>query len=288
MSGVSRRRFLVSSAALVAAATTSGCGLFDDEEPEVVTRPYGDHPLQVGDLWVPVDTVAPRPVVVLIHGGYWQAGFNRSLMDDLARDLAGRGFAVWNVDYRVLGDGGGWPETFDDLGRGVDLLADLATERRLDLGRVVTVGHSAGGTLAVWAAARATIPAGSPGADPRVLPCAAVSLAGVLDLAECADQGRGSGACSAVMGGHPGEVAERYDTAAPLQLVPLGVPTLVAHGTADEVVPVSDAQRYAEAARAAGDAVELLVIEDVGHFELIEPDRPAWQAVADRLPALCP
>ena len=153
----------------------------------------------------PADGEGPWPIVVLIHGGFWRWGWDRTLMTPLARDLAGRGFAAWNVEYRRVGqEGGGWPGTLDDAAAAVDFLAELEA---VDPTSVVTVGHSAGGHLALWLAARHRIAAGAPGAAPRVRPCAAVSQAGVADLVRGAADGLGDGACVALLGGSPGRAA---------------------------------------------------------------------------------
>ena len=143
------------------------------------THPYGSDPSQLGELFRPPGA-GPFAVVVVVHGGYWKAQYDRSLMTDLCVDLAEHGLAAWNLEYRRVGSGGGWPATFLDVAAGVDVLAEL--EAPLDLGRVVAVGHSAGGQLALWAASRPTLPADAPGADPRVVIRAAVAQAGVLDL----------------------------------------------------------------------------------------------------------
>ena len=143
------------------------------------THPYGSDPSQLGELFLPAGA-RPFAVVVVVHGGYWKAQYDRSLMTDLCLDLAAHGLAAWNLEYRRVGSGGGWPATLLDVAAGVDLLADL--EAPLDLSRVVAVGHSAGGQLALWAASRPTLPADAPGADPRVVIGAVVSQAGLLDL----------------------------------------------------------------------------------------------------------
>src|SRR4051812_41275879 len=153
---------------------------YDDERGRVRTVAYGPHPAQVGELYLPPGD-GPFPVAVLLHGGDWAAVFDRPSMTPPADDLVARGDAVWDADYRRLGDGGGWPATFEDTAAAVDAVADL--DPALDLARVTVVGHSAGGHLAVWTAHRANLPAGAAGAAPKVVPVAAVSLAGVLDLA---------------------------------------------------------------------------------------------------------
>ena len=234
---------------------------------------YGDHPDQVGNLHLPLGE-GPWPTVVLIHGGFWKWGWDRTLMTPLARDLAARGFAAWNIEYRRVGqEGGGWPGTFEDVAAAADALAEIESA---DASRVVTIGHSAGGHLAVWLAARHRLPPGVPGALPRVRPRAAVSQAGIVDLARGADDRLGDGACVALLGGSPGEVPERYAAASPASLLPLGVPVLLVHGGRDDIVPPSQSRDYADAARVAGDSVELGEAAEADHFDVIEPDHELW------------
>ena len=234
---------------------------------------YGDHPDQVGNLHLPCDE-GPWPTAVLIHGGFWKWGWDRTLMTPLARDLAARGFAAWNIEYRRVGqEGGGWPGTFDDVAAAADAIAAV---EGADASRVVTIGHSAGGHLAVWLAARHRLPPGVPGALPRVRPRAAVSQAGVVDLVRGAADDLGGGACDALLGGTPEEVPERYAAASPAALLPRGVPVLLIHGGRDEIVPPGQSRAFAHAARAAGDAVELVEFVDADHFDVIEVGHPSW------------
>jgi acetyl esterase/lipase len=234
---------------------------------------YGDHPDQVGNLHLPPGE-GPWPTVVLIHGGFWKWGWDRTLMTLLAHDLANRGFTAWNIEYRRVGqDGGGWPGTFEDVAAATDALAEI---EGVDTSRVVTVGHSAGGHLAVWLAARHRLPPGEPGSRPLVRPRAAVSQAGVVDLVHGAIEDLGSGACAALLGGSPSEVPARYAVASPASLLPLGVPVLLVHGARDEIVPLSQSRDYADAARAAGDLVELAESAGADHFDVIEPTHELW------------
>lgn len=242
---------------------------------------YGEHPDQVGNLHLPVGT-GPWPVAILIHGGFWRWGWDRTLMTRLAHDLAGRGFAAWNIEYRRIGqDGGGWPGTLEDVAAATDAVASLDD---VDVSRVVTIGHSAGGHLALWLAARHRLPAGAPGASPGVRPRAAVSQAGVVDLAAGAADRLGDGACIALLGGTPAEVPERYAVASPAALLPLGVRQLLVHGGRDDVVPPAQSRAYAQAAAAAGDEVELVELPDADHSDVIELEHPAWAQVVERLP----
>jgi acetyl esterase/lipase len=219
-------------------------------------------------------------VVVVLHGGYWRARYDRSLMTELCLDLADRGLAAWNLEYRRVGSGGGWPETFEDVTAGVDALADL--DAPLDLERAAAVGHSAGGHLAFWSAARATLPDGAPGAHPRVRVGAAVSQAGVLDLKLSAQLTPSAEPTRALLG-DPDEHPNRYELASPRERVPLGIPQLVLHGDRDATVSIRIATSYAEAARVAGDPCELVVLSGTGHFEHIDAGSPAWHVARDWL-----
>jgi acetyl esterase/lipase len=279
------RRDLIIGAGLVGAgAVLAGCGLFGDRGPDRIR--YGPAPSQFGELYEP-DAPTPWPIVVAVHGGAWRNTETLSILDDACADLRDGGAAVWNVEYRRVGEpGGGYPGTFADVGAAVDHLAVLARDRPLDLDRVVVLGHSAGGTLALWAAGRATLPAGTPGAGPRVDPVAALCLAGVTDLVACAREGRVDGACSQLLGGLPSERPERYALTSPIERVPLGLPQVVVHGREDIVVPVEQSERYGAAAERSGDPVTLELIDGANHFSLIETDQPAWSLVVDAIDRL--
>jgi acetyl esterase/lipase len=245
---------------------------------------YGPHHDQRADLRVPKGR-GPFPVAVVIHGGYWQPTFGKLVMRFVCGDLVRRGWATWNVEYRRLGpkSGGGWPMTFDDVAAAIDRLADL--DPRLDLDRVVLVGHSAGGHLALWAAGRTTIPAGMPGADPQVRPVAVAALAAVADLERGGTLVRPGGVATQLVGGTPAEVPERYDVANPLRMVPLPVPALLVHGPQDGTVPVGQSRDYARANDAAGGSTEL-VEPAAGHRSFVDPRSAGWKATAERLDGL--
>ena len=239
------------------------------------THRYGPDPEHVGDLRLPLGD-GPHPVVIVIHGGFWRDHFQRDLMDAVAVDLARRGWATWNVEYRRVGAGGGWPATCDDVVAAFDHLAELAARGAPLDARVVALGHSAGGHLALWLAAR-----GAPSG-----PAAVVSLAGVCDLAEGARTHIGDDAVEGFMRVSPDADAHAYALASPVELLPIGVPQLLIHGDADSRVPLDQSRRYAEAARAAGDRCELVVLPGVDHFDVIEPRSDAWQEIAGRLDEL--
>jgi acetyl esterase/lipase len=228
---------------------------------------YGDDPEQVANLHLPAVEGGPWPVVVLVHGGFWRRRWDRTTTTPLARELAAHRLLVWNVEYRRVGqDGGGWPGTFLDVAAATDHLAELP---EADLERVVAVGHSAGGHLALWLAARPRLPAGAPGRGARVRLRGAVSLAGVCDLERGAEDGLGDGAVVELLGGPPGERPDRYASASPAALLPLGVPQVLVHGGRDGIVPPAQSRDYARAAAAAGDRVELVELPEADHFDLI-------------------
>ncbi len=244
-----------------------------------IRRAYGPASPQFGDLYLPT-TPGPYPVVILIHGGFWRAAYGLTLMSGLAENLVQSSIAVWNIEYRRIGDtGGGWPGTLHDAARAVDALSTFAPIYNLDLRRVVPIGHSAGGHLALWLAARRHIPPHSPAA-PTGSPLtftAVVSLAGVLNLEHAWYLGLGRSAVEELLGGGPEEVPDRYAAASPIALLPLGLPQLLLHGTADDRVPLIISQEYARKASAAGDPVKLIELPAADHFVLIDPDSAAWR-----------
>ena len=228
---------------------------------------YGDDPSQFGRLYRP-DSEDPLGTVVVIHGGFWKSAYDLSLGDPLAIDLASRGWTAWNLEYRRVGDGGGWPRTFDDIAAGIDMLADIDG---LELDAVVTLGHSAGGQLAVWAAGRRTA---------AVPVTAAISQAGVLDLDAGVRDGLGGGAVESFLGGSTAEFPDRYAFADPTRQIPLDVPVWCVHGIDDGAVPPSQSRNYVARARAQG--AEARLIEVTGdHFALIDTESSAWAKTVD-------
>lgn len=233
---------------------------------------FGPDRSQVGELHLPGGP-GPHPVAVVLHGGYWQTRYGKLVCRPLARDLAARGYAAWNLEYRRLGTarggGGGWPMTFEDVAAGIDHLAAL--DAPLDLARVSLVGHSAGGQLALWAAARPSLPADAVGAAPRVVASRALALAPVTDLV------RARVHAEALLGGTPEQVPDRWHQADPVRAGAPGVPVLVVHPTDDETVPVVRSREYAAATGAT-------LVETAGaHRDPIDPTSAAWAAAADWL-----
>lgn len=238
--------------------------------PDVLA--YGRDPSQEGDLWCP-DGDGPHPVAVLFHGGFWYHAWERDLMDGLAVDLTRRGIAAWNVEYRRVGAGGRWPATGEDAARATDHLVALAPVYRLDLSRVVVLGHSAGAQLALWVAAR--------GRRGAVHPVLVVGLATIADLEEAMTERIGGGSVARLLDGRgDGDVELALVDASPRARLPIGVPQLLAHARDDDVVPMAQTTGYADAARAAGDEVSVVALETGGHFDLIDPRTSAWRTVA--------
>ncbi len=246
---------------------------------------YGPAASQVGDLYLPKQSVRP-PVICLLHGGFWRLPYGRDQMVPLAEDLIRRGYAAWNLGYRRLGEkGGGWPNTLQDTSDGIELLAKLNDHGAgVDLGRVVTVGHSAGGHLALWLAGPRRFRTDTAALKVKVM--AAVGQAPAADLKRVYALNCSNGVARELTGGSPDEFPERYALGSPMALLPLHVPQLVVHGTADDCVPVEMGRDYVSAARAAGDLAEFVEFPGMGHFEHLDPKGKAWGAVVEWLERL--
>lgn len=230
---------------------------------------YGDDPANFADLHRAAGE-KPRGTIVLIHGGYWR--WNREYFDGptaMAYEFASLGFNVWQVEYRALGSGGGWPTTLNDIDASIARLLEAADSEGLALGPVITVGHSAGGHLAVWAL-------GLPG-SPLV---GSLALAGVLELRLADRENLGGGAVRDFLGGSVARRPERYDSANPAQHPVADKRVRLVHGTSDDVVPVSQSLAYLMAGRAVGQDVSLAEV-DGDHFDVIDPTHASWaQTVA--------
>jgi acetyl esterase/lipase len=239
---------------------------------------YGADPSQYADLYLSAGERRPG-TVVLIHGGFWRARFGADNLAGVAADLAGRGWATYNIEYRRVGIGGGYPSTLEDVAVAID---DLASLDDVEPGGVVAVGHSAGGHLATWAAGRAKLPPGAAGAGPGVEVGGVISLAGVVDLGTAARQEIGNGAALEFMGGGPDRWPERFTVADPMAVVPIAAAVRCVHGRADDRVPYAQSVAYVEAARIAGQEAELLEI-DGDHFTVVDTSSPAWATVIGAL-----
>lgn len=252
---------------------------------------YGADPLQFGELWLPKGRGA-HPLIVMIHGGCWRADLpGLELQVPLTEALVEHGWAVWNLEYRRIGHAGGaWPGTFQDVAQGVDAVRGFAKANRIDLNRVVFMGHSAGGHLAAWAGARARLPQSSPlwTKDP-LTPSAVVTLAGINDLEAYHD--KGPDACGGptvveTLVGFQSRGAAAYADTSPPRLLPLERGQFVVSGALDPIVPPGFGEAYGSVAIKAGDPVQVLTIPESGHFELIDPRSAAWAELFPLVDAL--
>ena len=248
---------------------------------------YGPGPQQFGELWLP-RARGLHPVAIVVHGGCWRSQYGEAHVRPVCAALARAGIAAWCLEYRRLGDeGGGWPGTLEDVARGADHVRQLAQPHGLDLGRVVAVGHSAGGHLALWLAGRSRLPDADPrrGKDP-------LRLRGVVGLAPIPDLARAGGdqvcgdSVPLLLGGLPDARPDRYAAASPSALLPLGVPQQLVHGREDRIVPIAMSERYVAMAREKGDTAGLVAIDGAGHFDLIAPTSKAWRQVEEAVLAL--
>ena len=227
---------------------------------------YGPDPNHFGDLRLPRGR-GPHPVAVNMHGGFWRAQYDLAHAGHLCAALARAGIATWNMEYRRVGNpGGGWPGSFEDATLGFRFLETLAGRFPLDLERVVVMGHSAGGQMALCLAAHQPSLRG------------AMSLAGVLDLRRAFELHLSRDAVVEFLGGPPQRIAEHYLEASPLELA-IKTPQRILHGRQDRIVPVEMSRHYAVEKRRRGEPVKLLEVERAGHFELIDPRSAAWKTV---------
>lgn len=251
--------------------------------PPAGTRlPYGKGALQFGELRMPPGA-GPHPVALVIHGGCWLSAFDYRHITPLSASLTLAGVATWTIEYQRVGDvQGGWPGTFQDVATAADYLRKLVPQYPLDLQKVVAIGHSAGGQLALWLAARRGLPENSEFHTANPLPLAGVvSLAGITDLSAYSVGADNS--CNAsvkpLMGGSPEEQPQRYAQASPLELLPIGVPMYLFHGARDSIVPVEMTRVFAGRAKSRGDQVKVEILNEAGHFELVAPQ--SWPMVRD-------
>jgi acetyl esterase/lipase len=228
---------------------------------------YGKDPHQFGDLRLPKHK-GPHAVVMNIHGGYWRNKYDLAHAGHLCAALTAKGMATWNLEYRRVGDeGGGWPGTFADVRDGYRFIAQIPKHYELDPGRIVVIGHSAGGQLALCLA----------GHEARVR--SVVSLAGVIDLQRAWELHLSNNAVAEFLGGSPELVPEHYAEADPMRLHISKAMQWIIHGDADEVVPVDFSRTYYDRKKKQGENVHLLEIEKAGHFDVIDPRSAAWHKV---------
>lgn len=283
------RRWLLPLLALAGVATAAPM-----KWPDLLNRPhpkadariaYGADPLQHVDLWLPQGR-APHPVVLMVHGGCWQTDVaTADIMDWISDDLRRRGIAVWNIEYRgVDRPGGGYPGTFEDVATASDLLASSAAKYRLKADRVVVVGHSAGGHLALWLAARGGLKRGTPLWRARPLPIqAAISLGGLPDL-EAASVAPGNTCETAPVD----KLVDRarpqpYADTSPAVMPQPSVPIVLVNATRDHIAPPAFAEAYE--ARVHNPQLRRVTIADEGHVELIAPESAAWKATVREIEA---
>ena len=277
--------------------------------PDLVLS-YGPGPEHVADVRLPRQSAGalpagalpagglppvarPAPLVVFLHGGFWRVAFDRTHTGPLATALAAAGFAVCVPEFRRTGQrGGGWPGTFDDVAAAVDalpaLVRDAAGADRVSDEPALLAGHSAGGHLALWAAARHRLPPDSGWRAPGPRFRGVVALAAVSDLSACYALGLGQGAANALLGGGPRQHPEHYRLTDPMLLLPLDRPVRLVHGSADDRVPASMSRDYLDRARAAGDDAALDELPGAGHFEVIDPLSSWWPRVQTAFAELAP
>ena len=239
---------------------------------------YGTDPNQFADLRLPIGN-GPHPVAIVIHGGFWRARYDLTHIGHLCAALTANGIATWSIEYRRVGNlGGGFPGTFIDVAAAANHLRTIASQHQLDLDRVIVLGHSAGGHLALWYAGIESVPYDSPIYTPSSLHVrAAIALAGVSDLRRASELKLSESIADEFMSGTPSQVPERYRAASPIELLPISARQILLHGTADNDVPIEMSQHYVETARARGDNATLISFPRTGHFELIDPASNAWQ-----------
>lgn len=259
--------------------------------PPDVTLTYGPEPDHVADLRLPPSPAGP--LVIFLHGGFWRVKFDRTHTGPMATALAAAGYTVCVPEFRRAGQpGGGWPGTLDDVAAAVDSLPGLVRAavrpRAVADGPALLAGHSAGGQLALWAAARHRLPPDSPWRLAVSPARGVVALGAVTCLADCHDRNLGDGAAAGFTGGSPGRYPDRYHAADPVGLLPLGCPVRLVHGTLDEVVPLDMSETYLARARQAGDDVVLAAPAGASHVDVIDPLSPAWPEVMAAFAALAP
>lgn len=249
--------------------------------PRIERYTYGHDPSQYADLYRP-GLATRRGTLVLIHGGFWRSAFGADHLAGVATDLVERGWTVWNLEYRRVGNGGGSTATLGDVSTAIDLLAQVPG---VDTGWVVAMGHSAGGHLAAWAAGRRPLANAGRWMTSTVDVDAVVSLAGVLDLATAARERIGGGAVTEFLGGSPTDCPDLYELADPLVRIPLSAVVRCVHARADDRVPFAQSEMYVtRAGEASMDAT--LTVAKGDHFSVADASSRDWPTVLTVLDAL--
>lgn len=245
---------------------------------------YGRDRRQFGDLFLPRDSTPvlpeyPVPVAVMIHGGGWSTFSRAASTAHMAADLAERGMAVWNIEYRGVGGGGGWPNTYLDVAAAIDFLPRMANDLpvTLDLDRVTVAGVSAGGNLAAWAVSRSVLPKGTPGSDPGFPVRSCVAMAGVYDMMRA--WAAGDKYVAGLLGGTPREVPDHYRKASPAAHIAPDARMVLFHGRDDSVVSVRQVEYFSKAAEKAGNPVEAHVFGEANHGVWGDVKSTRWESV---------
>lgn len=234
------------------------------------------------DLYLPAGQHEENsvPLVVLIHGGAWRMPLGAEIFDDLAADLAARGMAVYNVEYRRVGAGGGWPMTFHDTARALDHLVEIDKEYpELTVDDEVVVGHSAGAQLATWAGTRHKLDDDEVGSHPAFRPTRVVSLAGPLDMKQAVADG--DDRIVAALGGTPSEVPDRYAAVDPIENIDESIPVAAVHGTRDRIVFPHNSERYISEVRKQGGQGRLVIFEGEDHGSIVARGSDPYDQIVD-------
>ncbi len=307
-----RRFWFLSALLIISAQILAGCGgssgggsgnsnaavkpvTPDEPAPEVVEpRPdpssvtvestrlsWGPGDQQFGVLYRPEGFTRALPVVLMIHGGCWFSPYRLSLQTDLSIALAKRGFAVWNIEFRRIGNGGDWPVIFQDVAAAADYLVTIAAEFNLDLDAVTAMGHSSGGHLALWLAGNRSIDRASPIYRPQPFP-----IRGVVGLAPITDLR--SPICDSIVPRlldrdslDERQLTKRLADTSPIDMLPIRMASIMFSGSEDTIAPASFTQAYVDAAVLAGDFSEHLLVEGADHFDLIDSEYMDMNLLAD-------
>ena len=259
----------------------------DRDEPEKTRVQYrtedeGDPDQNWGDLYLPAgeheeDSV---PLVVLIHGGSWASQLGAEVMNTYAEDLVDRGMAVYNIEYRRVDSGGGWPTTFSDVASALDHVVELNEEHpEFTIDDELVVGHSAGAQLAMWAGTRDSLRQNEVGKDPKFRPTRVVSLAGPLDMIYAAHHG--DDRIVKVLGGTPEQIPDRYESVDPIQNINPEIPVVAIHGTEDTMVAPENSMRYIDAVEDVDGIGDLVMAEGDDHVSLVSGDSRHYQTILD-------